>query len=93
MMQMLPDAGYGDLAVGRRDSEELAPNVLLRCAALRCVDVRGLGADHCLVWTHHALQAEHVGGCSAEDEENLRVFSQLRAHARYGFIGVRIAAV
>src|SRR5690348_8052658 len=93
VVQMLPDAGDSDLSIRRRHRQQLASYVLLRRATLVHVHVRRLGADHCLMGLHHALQAEHIGGSPTEDEKNLGVLVELASNSANGFVGVWVLAV
>ena len=58
-------------------SEQLGAEVPLGCAALVGVDVRAVGADHRLVRPDQRLQCEHVRRGAVEDQEGLRVRSEV----------------
>jgi hypothetical protein len=70
------------LAVGRRDGQQLDPGERLRGAALVDVQVRALGAHDTLPGAQHRAQADDVRAGAVEDREDVGFGAERLAHAR-----------
>ena len=67
--------------------------MFLRRSAFRCIDVRGVSADHCIEWQCECLQAKYVCTGAAEHEEDLGSVAEMVPQACDGSGGVCVVAI
>ncbi len=83
----------GQLAIGRRQVDQLASGQQLRRAAFIEVDVRRLGADDRVEGPCHGAQREHIGAGAIPDQERLGIVAELRPEPRQSALRPRVCPI
>src|SRR5579863_684665 len=83
----------GELTVGCRKVNQLAPREFFRSTTLIGMDVCGVGADHGVKRLRHRFQAQAIGSSAIENNEHFNVSPEMLLELTYCGSGVMVVAI